>query len=253
MFCILEIKQNTSRSFIRRLFCRKVQPTVEKEAVRGGAFFYKVTVQTDKNGYADLSFLPFSLGAASQRILPRGKIIQDLPAPLQLYTPRVFPTVLFLNSARAFLQKNRAQFQNCTLGIVDPNGVLQNAVCDFVPFVKSMCIFCKNTASYETVQSEILTANGLSVILCDKPDALKGCDVFLAPFSRTANGKIGTLTVLRGDKTVLVGEGVSLPPEYEARRPAQTDVLLFASALYECCNVLDLRAMQYEKLVPASQ
>lgn len=253
MFCVLEIKPYATRPFFRRLFFKKANPIIDKVAVRGGAFFYKVTVQMDKNGYADLSFLPLAVGAASQRILPCGEILQNLPTPLRLYTPRVFPTTLFLNTARAFFHKNRAQFRNASLGIVDPNGVLQNVVCDFVPFVKSMCIFCENTVSYETVQSEILSANGLSVILCDKINSLKGCDILLAPFSRTANGKIGTLTVLHGGKTVLAGEGVSLPSEYEARRPAQTDALLFATALYECCNALDLQEMQYEKLVPVPQ
>ncbi|MGN0571223.1 MAG: hypothetical protein ACI4K9_03470 [Candidatus Fimenecus sp.] len=206
-------------------------------------------VPADKTGYADLSFLPFSVGAAAQRLLLCGDIQQELPVPLQLYAPRVFPTTLFLNTARTFLQKNRAQFLNCTFGIVDPNGILQTAVFDFVPFVKSMRIFCEDKANYEIVQSEIMASNGLSVILCDTLDALKGCDILLSPFSTTTDGKIGTLTVFRGGKTVLAGEGVTLPSEYETRRPAGTDPLLFASALYECCNVLELRDLQYEKFV----
>ncbi|MGN0519924.1 MAG: hypothetical protein ACI4LB_04220 [Candidatus Fimenecus sp.] len=246
---MLEIKPYVSLPFFRRWFSKKTQPTIEKVAVRGGALFYKVTAQADKTGYADLSFLSYTIGAAAQRILPCGALSGDLPEPLRLYLPRVFPLTLFFNTALSFLQANRAQFPNCTLGIADRNGFLQNAVCDFVPFVKSMRIFCENKANYETVQSEILSSNGLSVILCDTLDALKDCDILLSPFEKTADGKIGTLTVFRGGKTVLAGEGVALPPEYEARRPLGTDPLLFASALYECCNVLDLRDLQYEKFV----
>lgn len=249
MFCVLEIKPYISLPRFRRRFAKKAQPSLEKVAVRGGAFFYKVTVQAEKNGYADLSFLPLSVGAAGQRILPCGELQQDLPAPLRLYSPRVFPTALFLNTARDFLQKNRASFQNCTLGVLDPDGTLQTVVYDFVPFVKSMRIFCENTANYEAVQSAILATNGLSVILCDTPEALKECDILLSPYTATADSKLGTLTMLRGGKAVLAGKGVKLPPEYEARRPAGTDPLLFASALYECCNVSDLRDLQYEKFV----
>lgn len=250
MFCVLEIQPYVPLPRFRRRFAKKAQPSIEKVAVRGGAFFYKVTVQAEKNGYADVSFLPFYIGTAAQRILPCGEIRQDLPTPLRLYSPRIFPTVLFLNSARTFLQKNRVAFQNCILGIIDPNGALQTAVCDFVPFVKSMRIFCENKASYETVQSEILSSNGLSVILCDTPEALTGCDVLLSPYTVTTDGKLGTLTVLRGGKTVLAGEGIALPPEYESRRPAGTDPLLFASALYACCNALALRDLQYERFSP---
>ena len=252
MFCVLEIKPYIALPRFRRRFSKNTQPSIEKVAVRGGAFFYKATVQAEKNGYADLSFLPFYIGTAAQRILPCGEIRQDLPAPLRLYSPRIFPTVLFLNSARAFLQKNRVLFQNCTLGIIDPNGTLQTAVCDFVPLVKSMRIFCENKASYDTVQSEILSSNGLSVLLCVTPEALTGCDVLLSPYTVTADGQFGTLTVLRGGKTVLAGEGIALPPEYESRRPAGTDPLLFASALYACCNVLALRNLQYEKFTSLS-
>lgn len=253
MFCILEIQPCPRLSRFRRWFWKTPQPTVEKVAVRGGAFFYKLNVTAEKTGAVDLSFLPQTLGAAAKRILPCGDGLPNpLPPPLELFTPRVFETTLFLNTVYDFLKTNRAQLQNCTIGFNDPAGTLQRAVCDFVPLAKSMRIFSADSAKYEAVQAEILEDYGLSLILCESPLTEKDVDILLSPFTATANGKIGTLSLRCGVKAVLAGEGISLPAEYSSRCPVGTNPLLFAAALYECCNVLDLGNLQYTKLVPAN-
>lgn len=250
MFTVLEIKPFVPQPFFRRIFAKPPQPTVEKVAVRGGAFFYKVTVSTDKTGALDVSFLPYAVGAAAQRILFCGACELPLPAPLQLFAPRIFPTVLFINTACAFLQTHRPQFSNAVIGIFDPNAQLQTAVNRFVPYAKTIRIYCEDPSQYETVQAEVLSSVGLSIVVSNTPTALNGCDIVLSPYLQTGDGKIGTLTVFRGGKTVFAGEGITLPPEYEARCFTGTDKISFASALYECCNTLDLHDLQYTKFVP---
>ena len=250
MFTVLEIKPFITQPFFRRVFAKPPQPSVEKVAVRGGAFYYKVTTSVDKSGIADLSFLPHTIGAAAQRIVFCGAYRQPLSAPLHLFVPHIFPTLLFVNTACDFLQANRERFANAEIGILDPDAQFQTAVHRFVPFAKSVSIYCKNPLQYTSVQNEILSSTGLSVIVCDTANVLNNCTVLLSPYFKTTDGKRGTLTVLRGGKTVLAGEGIELPVEYEARRPADTDRFLYASALYECCNVLDLRDLRYTTFVP---
>ena len=250
MFTVLEIKPYAPPPFLRRFFAKPPQPCVEKIAVRGGAFFYKVTTSADKFGVADLSFLPRAVGAAAQRIVFCGAYRPPLSAPLQLFVPRIFPTLLFVNTACAFLQAHRDRFCNTEIGIFDPDAQFQTAVHRFVPFAKSVSIYCKNPLQYTGVQNEILSSVGLSAVVCDTPSVLNECTVLLSPYLKTADGKLGTMTVLCGGKAVLAGEGIELPAEYETRRPADTDRFLYASALYECCNVLDLRDLQYTKFVP---
>lgn len=250
MFTIVQVLPAETLPLFRRWFAKPPQPSVEKVAVRGGAFFYKVSVHAAKSGLTDFSFLPAAVGIAAQRILFCGEMCPQLPPPLQLYTPRIFPNLLFMNTVCAFLSENRTQFPNCSVGIYDADAHLQSAMLGLVPFVKSIRIFCEDPLQYESLQAEILESAGLSVVVCDTKSVLNGCDIVLYPFETTADGKIGTLTVFHGGKTVLTGEGLLLPQEYAARCPAGTDTLLYASALYECCNALDLRVLRYTKFAP---
>ncbi len=250
MFTILEIKPYARPPFFRRLFTKPLQPFVEKVAVRGGAFFYKVTVFTDKNGCVDLSFLPGTVGIAAQRIVPCGAEITELPAPLRFFTPKIFPTVLFMNTVCAFLEKFQDRFSACTVGISDEGAFLRGMMRSLVPLVKEIRIFCRTPAAYADLQSQLLETHGISLVVCDSQAVLRDCDILLRPFEKTADGAVGTLTVHQNRKSVLAGEGVTLAKEYGERMPQNTNALLYASALYECCNVTQLQNLQYARFVP---
>lgn len=250
MFTVLEVQPYVRPLFFRRLFSKPLQPTVEKVAVRGGAFFYKATAFADKNGCADLSFLPSTVGIAAQRIVPCGEEMSELPTPLQFFSPKIFPTVLFVNTVCAFLEKYRDTYSACTVGILDEDARLRGMFRNLVPLSKAIRVFCRTPAAYADLQSELLESHGLSLVVCDSQTVLRDCGIVLRPFEKTADGAVGTLTVRQGGKAILAGEGITLPQEYKERMPQNTNALLFASALYECCNVTQLQNLQYTRFVP---
>ncbi len=250
MFTVLEIQPYVRPPLFRRLFYTPPQPTVEKVAVRGGAFFYKTTVVADKNDCADLSFLPSMIGIAAQRIVPCGEEFAELPTPLQFFTPKIFPTVLFMNTAYAFLEKYQDTYSACTVGIWDEDARCREMLQSLVPLVKTIRVFCRTPALYADLQSDLLESHGLSLVVCDSQAVLRDCGIVLHPFEKTADGAVGTLTVRQSGKATLAGEGITLPQEFKERMPQNTNALLYASALYECCNVTQLQNLQYARFVP---
>lgn len=246
MFTVLKVNPFQKPPIFKRLFYRPPKPSLTRVPLRGGAFFYTVECFADKRGNADLSSLPDLVGGCAQRILLQDVKIPILP-PLQIFDPVLYPQILFLNTAVDFLEKLPESPHARTLGFVDPEARLQNAIVPFVRQAKTVKIFTDFPKRYDELAKEILADWGLSVIVSSCADVLRDCTVLLMPFLKTENGIDGVLQYGM-PKVCCAGDGCVLPAEFEARRPQGVDSVLFASALYELCNQKDLDNLRYARL-----
>lgn len=243
MFTVLKVNPFQKPPIFKRLFYRPPKPIFTRVPLRGGAFFYTVECFADKRGNADLSSLPDLVGGCAQRILLQDVKIPILP-PLQIFDPVLYPQILFLNTAVDFLETLPESPHARTLGFVDPEARLQNAIVPFVRQAKTVKIFTDFPKRYDGLAKEILADWGLSVIVSSCADVLRDCTVLLMPFLKTENG-IGGVLQYGMPKVCYAGDGCVLPAEFEARRPQGVDSVLFASALYELCNQKDLDNLRY--------
>lgn len=248
MFAVLKVHPYQKPTFFKRLFYRSPEPIAARIPLRGGAFFYTVECFTDKRGNVRLDLLPALLGGCAQRLLWQNPTVPILP-PLQTFEPTLYPQILFLNTALDFISALSEPPVARTLGFVDPEALLQNAVVLFVRQAKTVKIYTEFPMRYDALCQEILADWGLSVIISEAEEVLRDCDLILAPFQKTETGEYGVLQY-GVPRRCLVGGELELPAEYEARRPQGTDSVLFASALYELCNQKDLENLRYTRLKP---
>lgn len=246
MFCVLHILPERKKAFwFFRHFGKPMPPMVQKIPVRGGAFFYDVTVYADRRGEVDLTALPAIVGNSAQRILLCDGIDVDLSPPMRLFTPSLFFSMIFMNSALDFIKVEDTPPEQRILGIVDPDAHLPHAILPFVKLAKTIKVYTKSPKKYEALSAELLEDWGLSLILSDTPQALSDCTVLLDPFAQNGKSFSGLLTLHKNGRSVLSGESIALPPEYAERCPQGADPAWFAAALYELCNVSELKSLCY--------
>lgn len=251
MFCVLHIESSNSKGpkWLRR-FHKPLPPICEQIPIRGGAFFYDVTLFRDWRGEADLSVLPQLVGGSAQRILLCGEEELSLPAPLRLFKPSLFLPTVFFQSARAFLETEDTPPSERVLGVCDPDARVQAALYPFANLAKTVKVYTRRAQSYASIRAELLSESGLSLIVSEQQGTLADCTVILDPFAQIAGHPMGTLTLRKCGRVVLAGEGVKLPAEYAERCPKGANPLLFAAALYELCNVRELQSLRYTRFVP---
>ncbi len=256
MFCVLHVlpERKTVIPFFRR-FRKPVPPAVQKIPVRGGAFFYDVTVYADRRGEVDLTELPAIVGGSVQRILLCDGICLELSPPMQLFRPSLYFLMVFMNSALDFIKAEDTPPEQRILGIFDPDARLTQAILPFVKLAKTIKIYTEQPEKYETLSADLLENWGLSLILSENPKTLSDCTVLLDPFAENGKSFSGTLTLHKNGKAVLAGESVGLPPVYAERCPQGADPALFAAALYELCNISETGNLRYTRFMltnPAS-
>lgn len=222
-------------------------PLLSRVAVRGGAFFYTLTLYADKHGEVDFSAVP---EMCLRRVIPVEGVELSKNCPAKLYKPSVFPLTVFLNSSIGLLKRAEDDPRTRTIGIVDQNARLQHGVENFIPYAKTIRVFTEMSEKYDAVCEMLVKAWGVAPVVSNNPTAMQSCDYVFAPFQNIEGVRQGTVRVRQGGNTILSGNTVLLPPEIEMRRPAGTDPLLFAAALYELCNVKEIETLTYDGFVP---
>ncbi len=248
MFTVIKVHPYQKPLLFKRLFYRAPAPLITRVPLRGGAFFYEAEFFADKYGKADLSVLPALVGGCAQRLLLETADIPILP-PLKQFTPTVYPEMLFLNTSLQFLRECSESPNARTLGFTDREARLQEKIIPFVRLAKSIKIYTDFPRGYDTLVKEILEEWGLSVIVSSHAEVLNDCNVVLDSFWESCTGGRG---LLRYEDMwyCCADDSFALPYAEEMRRPAGTDPVLFAAALYELCNVQGLENLKYARLKP---
>lgn len=248
MFTVLNIVKQTEK---KRLFCfrrrKKEMPLLSRVAVRGGAFFYTLTLYADKHGEIDFSAVP---EMCLRRVIPVEGVTLPENCPAKRYNPSVFPLTVFLNSSIGLLKRAEDDPRTRTIGIVDPQARLQHGVEFFIPYAKTIRVFTDFPEKYDAACEMLVKAWGVAPIVSQNNAALNACDYVFSPFQKGEGERQGTVRVRQGGNAILSGNTVLLPPEIEMRRPAGTDPLLFAAALYELCNLKEMQDLVYDRFVP---
>lgn len=249
MFAVLLPSQLPKQPFWKKWFYKPTQPQIEKNPVFGGGFFYTVRIYPQKTGAYDLSALPQLLGICCKRLLMTEPDALALPPVCAPFSPKLYPYIVFLNTVQRFLRENITAYRTETLGIADVNGLFAARLTEHLPTVRQMFVYTCAPEKYAGVQEAAMQQFGATVVFCTR-ERIRGCDLQLicSDFSKT--GVAGMLKVPQAHGTVLVGDGLLLPPAYAAKNPAGIAPMLFASALYECCNQLPLGDLCHTRLRP---
>ena len=192
-------------------------PLLSRVAVRGGAFFYTLTLYADKHGEVDFSAVP---EMCLRRVIPVEGVELSKNCPAKLYKPSVFPLTVFLNSSIGLLKRAEDDPRTRTIGIVDQNARLQHGVENFIPYAKTIRVFTEMSEKYDAVCEMLVKAWGVAPVVSNNPTAMQSCDYVFAPFQNIEGVRQGTVRVRQGGNTILSGNTVLLPPEIEMRRPA---------------------------------
>lgn len=246
LFAILEcVPFQPEKCFWKRWFQKIPEPQIERVAVRGGSYFYVVKVFLDKYGEFDEELLRNSIGNAIYRVILKKGSSLPQNTTLKEFKPTLYPTLLFLHMALDYVKEKESEKRERSLGVRDEDAKLLENILPFAPFAKSILVYTKNETAYEETAQKMLGYYGLPLQLTEDEQKLKTCSILLEPFSKDNGKSRGILHLQRGMRDSFCGEDISLPMELLKRCPENIDQVLFASALYEICNVKSLENLSY--------
>ncbi len=240
------------RHFLADLF-RPPEFEINRLTVPEGDAFYRVKV-------------PFHHGEiptfeTAQKLKKlKGSVIFDINFPCDENTrclefqPSVFPSLLLFNSFTDYIAQLRLPPVKSSLTVYDKRGIYSDSIEKAVPFFSKIQIFTKEKSLYAKTAQKLYDSYGVSLILSDKPDGKPPSSTAVlcadsVPFCDFYPGILFTLTDNPPPSgSVFTGEGVCLPTEYELLRPSGIGCMLFASALYEKCNVKRLGELSLKKV-----
>ncbi len=248
LFAVLELVPFQKEKHFWKRWRQKVpEPEIEAIPVRGGAYFYIVKAFLDKNGNLDEDGLQNNIGNAIYRVILKEGSALPQNTKLREFTPTLYPTILFLNTALAYLKETENQKRERALGILDVDAKLLDSILPFAPLAKSITVCTNAPQAYEVTAKRMLEQYGLPLQMTHESEKLEKCSLLLEPFY-SENGKaLGRILLQRGMRDAFRGEDIDLPTEILKRCPENIDKVLFASALYENCNVKTLKNLPYAR------
>jgi len=123
----------------------------------------------------------------------------------------------------------------CSVCIEDNRGIYIDSLHRLLPLAAKIQVICTDRRLYETEAERIFYEYGCSVILSDKFDSFsRQCDVVIAYNGDEMPFLLGKYVF---SKSIYCRVRIGLPNEYAVLCPEGIDKEIFASALYEKCNV----------------
>lgn len=190
----------------------------------------------------------------------KGSVIFDINFPCDENTrclefhPKVLPSLLLFNCFTDYITAIRLPAVKSSLTVYDGKGIYCDIIERAVPLFSRIHICTREKRLYEKTAQRLYEAYGISLFLSETPTGKPPlCTAVLcaekAPFRDFYPGILFTLEDNPPPSGCLItGEGVCLPGEYELVRPSGIGSLLFASALYEKCNVKKLGELSLRKV-----
>lgn len=240
MFCIVRITEEEQGFFakLKYLFNRRL-PQLEKINVRAAAPFYYLEISKRLCGEHNET-LSKILGRCSKYIIPCSDTVITDNFYVQNYIPTIFPSIMLINSAENLLLNKSYNKSKFSIAIVDKNAQFVKYIEKFINLASVIMIYTDKGFSYIQLAEEIYFEYGASLIIRSMESIDYNSDLTI-----TVGRDECIVERIDGKLIKLTGEYFELPVEYEKLRPAQTDKLLFSSALFELCGVKSLESMKY--------
>ncbi|MBE6772732.1 MAG: hypothetical protein E7544_00765 [Ruminococcaceae bacterium] len=224
-----------------------------KQSVPGGDPFYRVGVPYYRGE------IPTVRTAEKLKKL-KGSVIFDINFPCDENTrclefhPSVYPSLLLFNTFTDCIPELCLPPMESSLTVYDSSGIYSQIIEKVLPFFSKIQIYTKEKPLYEKTAGILFDKYGISLVVSEAPDGKppKSTVALCAeevPFSDFYSGLLFTLSQKHPPSaSVITAEGISLPAEYELLRPSGVGSVLFASALYEKCNVKKLGELSFKKV-----
>ena len=210
--------------------------------------FYHLQAPLQSDGSLPWDRIAETAGTLKTRLLLPAGINPPPDAPVRAYTPAMLPLRLLCNSAFHALQGLGLDPLSESLCLVDPQGVLADAVERFLPLTAQLRVVTDDFAAYEKAAATLRLKYGVSLQLAPDIKKASGSTILLlddaadAPLSY--EGLIFTNhPCARPNAQTLTPKSVALPPEYAALCPPGIDPLTFAAAACELCAADELETL----------
>ncbi len=240
------------KNFLCDLF-RPPEIEMNRLAVPEGDAFYRVKVPVYRGEIPTYE-------TAQKLIRLKGSVIFDINFPCDENTrclefhPSVLPSLLLFNTFTDYISTLKLPPVKSSLTLYDSRGIYTDIIENAVPFFSKIHIFTRETAQYAKTAARLYDSYGISLFISETPDGKPpSSDTALCadgvPFCDFYRGMLFTLDNSPPPcRCLITGEGIILPAEYELLRPSGVGSMIFASALYEKCNVKKLGTLSFKKV-----
>lgn len=240
MFAVIEFGEVKNRF-------RRGKITSERIALPSGEVFF--VVRTEKSfGKILWKKLERCLGILRQCVLLPEGVTMPSDISITEFVPDIFPRLLLINSATDYILSHRCDFAFRSLTVFDEMGIYMAYIEKLLPCFSNIKIVTYEMAEYEKLSRYLMEKYGFSLLLTDKEDA--NSDAIISHNCNMPLFYKGTVFTNENkhlmNAKVFSGSEIKLPDLYEKLRPDNTDTLQFASALYEKCDVSELKNLKYE-------
>lgn len=246
MFAVLEFTEPEKK--ILNIFYKN-KFTSQRITLPSGEAFFRVNVFCRKNRIP-WKKLERCLGILKQDVL----LPDDIKIPdgidITAFKPDILPRLLLMNSATDHIQRNNSSPYG-SLTVFDEKAIYQNCIERLIDCFSTVRVVTPEITEYETVCRKLLQNYGFSLVVtseinCDSDVVIShSCSVPLY-----FGGKIYTCEKkYLMNAEVFTGRDIIMPPEYELLLPQNINKLLFASALYEKCNVTEMGSLLYSNFL----
>ena len=230
MFAVVRFTQK-ERS-LKGVFA-KLKVKSESVELPSGGYFFIITAEKRKNRIPLDKIISVAGNLRYSLVFPSdfdftGK--EDL-----IYKPQGLEEKLLFHFAEKNIRLMKLKPSECSVCINDSSGAYVKDIKRLLPFAAKIYVVCSDKGLYENEVKRIFYEYGCSVILWEAFEpVLRNCDVIISYKSDEVPLFYGKHIFT---ENVFSSVSIKLPEEYEALCPEGIDKGIFASALYEKCNV----------------
>jgi len=250
LFTVIQIRENRKSGWkkITERF-RKPEVNFRKTEITDGKYFYVCEAELHRGK------IPFK---EIKRISPANCFIMPFNTEgeegVNEYVPQLLPRIMLFNSAVKYIEKMNVSPSKTQITVVDLKGIHLQKLRELVKLASSVTVITDEEKKYTELSDSLFDSYGISLIIRKEIHSDTQPNSFLFDYDGnniplSYNGTVFSESkkYLLNGKTLTPG-GFDLPEEYDRLLPDNINKLHFASALYELCDVQELRNLQFNEL-----
>ena len=187
-----------------------------------------------------------------------------LIVPLDISVPEEYSHCLFkgerlwdymlFNSAINEIKKAKINPAHNRVALIDYEGIYARLVERLLFLAADICVITAKYEKYKAVSEELMKNYGFSLVIKTEPDdSLIDFNYIISPENRFVPLRFKGVAFCKNKKRLLngkclVGGGFSLPQQYEELWNKKLNKLQFACALYELCEVKELKNLCFTEM-----
>ncbi len=250
--CLYEEKRGIF-SRVKRRF-RKIPPEIQQVPVEGGLPFFIIHTPVFKGEIPWEEISDIIRTNHLNLVLPA-----DVALPKQerlpLFQMEEFPRLVGYHTFLTLLERFKQPPMKRSVGVVDLRGSFVNEYASLIDLAGDITIITSRPYLYENLKDWALEQHGAAIQVSGDIRRIERYRTVYLPngFMLDVPGGGGIFSSTKGaaakKRRVVTGKEIHLPEEYQALLPQGYDPFIFASVLYEQCNVKTLNRLTYQKYI----